>query len=101
MQKGIVIRLILMSPVSLGLWAVLTAVTAVINSEATPVATPDRSADGLALYGSQCSICHGESGVGTPPWRAKGQPDLSRSEWQQARSDEQIAAVIRDGKGKF
>jgi DmsE family decaheme c-type cytochrome len=101
MQRGLMIRLILMSPVSLGSWAVLNGVTVVINSEATPVATPDRSTNGLALYGSQCSVCHGEGGVGTPPWRAKGQPDLSRSEWQQARSDEEIAAVIRDGKGKF
>jgi mono/diheme cytochrome c family protein len=58
-------------------------------------------ADGNALYGSRCAICHGKGGVGTPAWKAKGQPDLSSSEWQKKTSDEQIESRIRDGKGKM
>ena len=58
-------------------------------------------ADGAALYNSKCGSCHGGSGSGTAGWRSKGQPDLSSSEWQQARSDEQISSSIRNGKGKF
>src|SRR5882672_9682803 len=58
-------------------------------------------ADGPALYGSKCAICHGKDGVGTPAWRAKGQPDLSSAEWQKSHSDQQIADRIRSGKGKM
>ena len=58
-------------------------------------------ADGSALYGSKCAICHGKNGTGTPAWRAKGQPDLSSSEWQKTRTDEQIATRIKAGKGKM
>src|SRR5262252_295934 len=57
--------------------------------------------DGPALYGSNCAICHGRNGAGTPAWRAKGQPDLSSPEWQKTHSDEQIATRIREGKGKM
>ena len=58
-------------------------------------------ADGPALYGSNCAICHGRNGVGTPAWRAKGQPDLSSANWQNTHSDQQIAERIRSGKGKM
>src|SRR5262252_9898438 len=58
-------------------------------------------ADGAALFGSNCAICHGRNGTGTPAWRAKGQPDLSSPEWQKTHSDEQIATRIREGKGKM
>jgi mono/diheme cytochrome c family protein len=57
--------------------------------------------NGAALYGSNCSICHGRNGSGTPAWKAKGQPDLSSADWQKSRSDEQIAERIRVGKGKM
>jgi cytochrome c6 len=57
--------------------------------------------DGPALYGSKCAICHAKDGVGTPSWRAKGQPDFSNAEWQKSVSDEQLAASIKDGKGKM
>ena len=58
-------------------------------------------ADGAALYGSKCAICHGRNGSGTAQWKAKGQPDLSTAEWQKSRSDSQIAERIRLGKGKM
>jgi cytochrome c551 len=57
--------------------------------------------NGAALYGSNCAICHGRNGSGTPAWRAKGQPDLSTADWQKSRSDEQIAERIKLGKGKM
>jgi|SRR5262252_54567 len=57
--------------------------------------------DGPALYGSNCAICHGRNGAGTPAWRAKGQPDLSSPDWQKSHSDVQIASQIKNGKGKM
>ena len=59
------------------------------------------TADGAALYGSKCAICHGRSGSGTPAWKAKGQPDLSNADWQKTHSDGQIAERIKVGKGKM
>jgi len=59
------------------------------------------SSDGSALYSSNCAICHARNGAGTPAWRAKGQPDLSRPDWQKSHSDEQIASQIKNGKGKM
>ena len=67
----------------------------------TTAATIITTADGSALYASKCVICHAKNGVGTPAWRAKGQPDLSTAEWQKTHSDEQIATRIREGKGKM
>jgi mono/diheme cytochrome c family protein len=58
-------------------------------------------ADGAALYGSRCSLCHGKDGAGLPNWKSKGQPDFTQHEWQKAHTDEQIADSIKNGKGKF
>ena len=58
-------------------------------------------ADGAALYGSRCSICHGKDGAGLPNWKSKGQPDFTQHEWQKAHTNEQIADSIKNGKGKF
>jgi mono/diheme cytochrome c family protein len=81
------------------LWVFGSAVPAFMATRAgTEVSM---TADGPALYGSKCAICHGKTGGGTPAWKAKGQPDLSSSEWQKSRSDEQIAERIRSGKGKM
>ena len=57
--------------------------------------------DGMALYDSRCSICHGKDGAGLPNWKSKGQPDFTQPEWQKAHTDEQIAESIKNGKGKF
>lgn len=50
----------------------------------------------------QCSICHGQAGKGDgqmgPMIKA---PDLTREEWQSQVTDAQIAASIKNGKGKM
>ena len=101
MQKGRTFRLITMLSVPLfSLWSLFSCVGAV-DFSTTATATTMTTADGSALYASKCVICHAKTGVGTPAWRAKGQPDLSSSEWQKTHSDEQIAVRIREGKGKM
>jgi len=72
-----------------------------VDSSTPPAVNILMPADGSALYASKCVICHGRNGAGTPALRAKGQPDLSSSEWHKSHSDEQIASRIRDGKGKM
>jgi cytochrome c6 len=66
-----------------------------IPSSAKPVS------DGNALYAAKCSVCHSKDGRGTPNWRAKGQPDFTDAKWQQSRTDAQIAAFTKEGKGKY
>ncbi|MCM3870293.1 MAG: cytochrome c [Pyrinomonadaceae bacterium] len=100
MQKTRTLRLIitLLAPlVTLGLLSVVSAVDFSTTTPATIITT----ADGPALYASKCVICHGKNGAGTAALRAKGQPDLSTADWQKTHSDEQIAARIREGKGKM
>jgi mono/diheme cytochrome c family protein len=92
----LIIKLVVpMASLSLLGSGVATFMAASTRASASP------GADGAALYGSNCAICHGKNGTGTPAWRAKGQPDLSKPEWQKSRSDEQIAERIRAGKGKM
>lgn len=66
-------------------------------------ANPNASvaADGNAIYASKCAICHGKDGRGLPNWRSKGQPDFTDAKWQKSRTDAQIAASTKDGKGKY
>jgi len=82
-------------------WILFIGTGALCFMSTTSQAAFFTTADGSALYGSKCAICHGKNGTGTPAWRAKGQPDLSSSDWQRTRSDEQIATRIREGKGKM
>jgi cbb3-type cytochrome c oxidase subunit III len=58
------------------------------------------AADGAALFGSKCVLCHGKNGAGLPNWKSKGQPDLTTAEWQRSHTDAQISEVIKNGKGK-
>ena len=56
----------------------------------------------LAAWKEQCARCHGRFGRGDgPEGRMNGAADLSRPDWQMSRSDQQIAAVIRAGRGKM
>lgn len=64
-----------------------------------PIAVTATS-DGTALFSAQCALCHGKDGAGLPNWRAKGQPDFSKPEWQSAHTDAQISEAIKSGKGK-
>jgi mono/diheme cytochrome c family protein len=99
MQKGKTIRPVIMLFVPLFLlWSLFSCVSPV---DVPTTAAASMTAAGSALYASKCVICHAKNGAGTPAWRAKGQPDLSDSEWQKTHSDEQIATRIREGKGKM
>jgi cytochrome c oxidase cbb3-type subunit 3 len=50
----------------------------------------------------QCSSCHGAGGKGDGPQAAMFKPaDLTREEWQSKTSDAEIAAAIKNGKGRM
>ena len=50
----------------------------------------------------QCSTCHGPMGKGDGQMgQMVHAPDLTREEWQSKVSDTDIAAVIKNGKGKM
>ena len=59
------------------------------------------AADGAAVFGSKCALCHEKDGSGKANWKAKGQPDLRDPNWQKEHSDGQIADVIKNGKEKY
>lgn len=54
-----------------------------------------------ALWNVTCGGCHGRDGRGGGAARPPGatMPDLASAAWQDARSDDAIATVIRDGRG--
>ncbi|HEV8488015.1 MAG TPA: c-type cytochrome [Blastocatellia bacterium] len=81
--------------VTLSVFALLGKPTAA-SSRTTPSV-----ADGAAVFGSKCAICHGRDGAGLPNWKSKGQPDLTTADWQRSHTDAQIAETIKNGKGKF
>ncbi|HEU4539046.1 MAG TPA: cytochrome c [Polyangiaceae bacterium] len=66
-------------------------------------ANPDATATLVELaWKSNCFTCHGPEGKGNGPTGPLVKAsDLTRPDWQAATSDEQIAAVIRAGKGKM
>lgn len=97
MKKRRIVHLI--SILSVGL--TLTLITGTNALMSTNTRGPNPLSDGAALYGSNCAICHGRNGAGTPQWKSKGQPDLSTAEWQKSHSDAQIAERIKQGKGKM
>jgi cytochrome c6 len=102
MQKGQTFRFkIITLSVTMVSWCFLFSGTSAVESATTHSVTLSKSADGPGLYASKCVICHGKNGAGTAALRAKGQPDLSAPEWQKTHSDDQIAARIREGKGKM
>jgi len=50
----------------------------------------------------QCATCHGQSGKGDGPQGPMFKAaDLSREEWQTKAKDEDIVAVIQNGKGRM
>jgi mono/diheme cytochrome c family protein len=58
-------------------------------------------ADPPALYAQACAKCHAGDGTGGLPMAVNGpRPiDLTAAEWQQSRSDAEIVAAIRTGRG--
>jgi mono/diheme cytochrome c family protein len=67
-------------------------------SRSEPAAAPT---DARALFGQACAKCHAEDGSGGLPTVANGpRPvDLTAAEWQRSRSDAELAAAIKTGRG--
>lgn len=57
--------------------------------------------DAPAVFAQACARCHGADGTGGLPMVANGPrpADLTSAEWQRTRSDAEILAAIRDGRG--
>lgn len=70
------------------------------DSQAMPTSV---ESPGAALYLTHCAVCHGGSGHGDGPGRPPMArvPDLTSSELQGARTDDELAAVIASGRGGF
>jgi mono/diheme cytochrome c family protein len=63
--------------------------------ETTPPADPP------ALFAQACAKCHASDGTGGLPMAVNGPrpTDLTAADWQQSRTDAEIAAAIRKGRG--
>jgi len=56
---------------------------------------------GKAIYGSNCVACHGKAGDGKDPAAQAMRPaptDFTAADWWKEKSDDQIAAMIKDGR---
>jgi mono/diheme cytochrome c family protein len=63
--------------------------------------TPLVAQDAASLYKAKCSACHGADGKGdTPMGKKMGLRDLASPEGQKM-SDNELAAIIADGKDKM
>ena len=69
-------------------------------SRSVPAAEPI-AVDAPALFAQACAKCHGADGRGGLAMVANGpRPiDLTSSEWQRARTDQELATAIRTGRG--
>jgi high-affinity iron transporter len=62
---------------------------------------PADPARGKAIYGANCTACHGVAGDGKGPAAIALQPrptDFTRASWWTNRQDAELAATIRVGK---
>lgn len=63
------------------------------------------AADGKALFGMKCSSCHGKDGKGNPAMAKMFKVEPSALDMTSAatagKSGTDLAAVIRDGRGKM
>jgi cytochrome c6 len=76
-------------------------VTTALALLALAAGSPAKAAeDGAALFKSNCVVCHGADGTGTPTGKALKAPDL-HSEVVQKMTDKQIADQIADGKNNM
>jgi cytochrome c oxidase cbb3-type subunit 3 len=57
------------------------------------------AADGKTLYDTKCAQCHGKDGIAKPA--GKGSKNFNDPEFQRAWSEESIAKITADGKGKM
>jgi mono/diheme cytochrome c family protein len=81
--------------------AVFIAGTSVVGCSRAAPAAERAKIDGSALFAQACARCHAADGTGGLPMVANGpRPiDLTAAEWQRSRSDEELIAAIRGGRG--
>jgi mono/diheme cytochrome c family protein len=66
---------------------------------ATFLALVISASDGRVLYETKCAQCHGKDGVAKPP--GKGSRNFNDPAFQKAATDESIATITAEGKGKM
>ena len=57
------------------------------------------ASEGKILYDTKCAQCHGKDGIAKPP--GKGSRNFNDPVFQSASSDESIAKITAEGKGKM
>jgi cytochrome c6 len=67
---------------------------------ALAASSPAKAEDGATLFKSNCVVCHGADGSGTPTGKSLKAPDL-RSDAVQKLTDEQITEQIENGKNNM
>jgi cytochrome c6 len=76
-------------------------VTLALALVALAASSPAKAADdGESLFKSNCVVCHGADGTGTPTGKALKAPDL-HSDAVQKMTDAQIQAQIENGKNNM
>ena len=81
--------------------AVLTfGVTVALALLALAASSPAKADDGATLFKSNCVVCHGADGTGTPTGKALKAPDL-HSDAVQKLTDKQIEDQINNGKNNM
>ena len=89
-----------------------TSSTTTPSTATTPTPAPDTSAgsmavggdEGAKIYAEKCSVCHGPNGKGDGPGGAALNPkprDHTNGAYMNARTDDQLLEVIRNGKGNM
>jgi mono/diheme cytochrome c family protein len=67
-----------------------------------PAPGPAPTAAAADPWASSCAPCHGTTGKGDGPMGAALRvPDLTNKDWQAKVSDQQIAEVIKSGRGRM
>ena len=85
------------SAIILGALVALAALASVTRAGAKPA--PDAAA-GEAAFKTNCAVCHGADGTGTPTGKALKAPDM-HSDVVQKMTDQQIADQIMNGKNNM
>src|SRR5262245_56142566 len=73
----------------------IVPVTAVIGLMAVGLTLA--AADGKALYGSKCAMCHGADGVAKEMWAKQGAKNFNDPAFMKTLTDEQLTKDITEG----
>lgn len=70
-------------------------------AQSAPASQQATAVDAPQLFAQACARCHAADGSGGLPMAVNGpRPiDLRDAAWQRSRSDDEIVAAIRDGRG--